>query len=898
MSSSRPEPEAVTRVTRIDPQLKRAGWTVAAFVEGHPIPVGTVALTEYPTANGPADYLLAIDGNPVGVIEAKKLTIGPAGVLTQAERYARGLGDTSHDYRGLRVPFLYSTNGESIHFHDVRHALSTSRRVTEFHSPSAFRELLARNLPAACDWFAANPNRHHRLRPYQVQANAAVEKAIAERKRRMMVAMATGTGKTFTLVNQVYRLLRSGAARRILFLVDRRALAAQAAKAFATFEPEPNQRFTDVYKVYSQRFRKEDFGEDEKFDPALFPEKYLSEPPDADTFVCVCTIQRLAIQLLGRAAVWSGEGDDIDPDADKIDNIAIHAFDVVVADECHRGYTAAEESVWRQVLDHFDAIKIGLTATPAPHTKAYFVDKVFEYSYTTAVREGHLVDYDVVKLKSDVRLEGVILAEGEKVQYIDPESGNDELFDQVEEQREFAPADLEKLVTSPDSNRKILLEIKNYADAHEAKYGRFPKTLIFAANDVPHFSHADRLVEQATSIFGRGEGFVRKITGRSDRPLQLIREFRNRPAPGIVVTVDLLSTGVDIPDLEYIVFLRPVRSHILFEQMLGRGTRKGEHHPGKSHFVVFDCFDGQLLAYFRDKSKMAADPPDKPTRAFKDIVEDIWANQDRDYNVRSLVKRLQRVAKEMPGDAREKFAAFGIPDGDLGKFASELTASLRQQFTERMKLLRNPEFQNLVISTKRPKPRGIIAVENEDTVSSEYLVRDGAGREYKPADYLELFSRFVKENAEQVDALGILLSKPRGWNTAALTKLKQTLTTAPGAFTVEKLRIVHRAHYKKDLVDIISMVKHAAKEGEPLLTAAERVERAFERLSKGKTFTPEQTAWWERIRQHLVENLTIERVDFDDLPILADPGGWGNANKAFEGNLNELLIAINEAVAA
>src|SRR5262249_7280743 len=152
----------------------------------------------------------------------------------------------------------------------------------------------------------------------------------------------------------------------------------------------------------------------------------------------------------------------------------------------------------------------------------------------------------------------------------------------------------------PDSNRKILQEVKKYAEEHERRFGRFPKTLIFAANDLPHVSHADQVAQIAREVFGRGEGFVGKITGRSDRPLQAIREFRNRPTPAVVVSVDLMSTGVDIPDLEFIVFLRPVKSRILFEQMLGRGTRKGEKHPDKSHFVVFDCFDGTLLEYFRN----------------------------------------------------------------------------------------------------------------------------------------------------------------------------------------------------------------------------------------------------------------------------------------------------------
>ena len=194
-------------------------------------------------------------------------------------------------------------------------------------------------------------------------------------------------------------------------------------KTFAAFEPEPNQKFNALYPVFSQKFRREDLDENEKFDSTVLTADHLLDPRAKHTFVYVCTIQRMAVNLFGRAAVWSGEADEIDDDADQLD-IPIHAFDVIVADECHRGYTTAEQSIWRNTLDHFDAIKIGLTATPAAHTKAYFKDVVFRYEYSRAVREGHLVDYDVVKLRSNVRVEGVFLKEGEGVEFVDTETGN------------------------------------------------------------------------------------------------------------------------------------------------------------------------------------------------------------------------------------------------------------------------------------------------------------------------------------------------------------------------------------------------------------------------------------------------------------------------------------------
>src|SRR5262249_23278986 len=288
--------------------------------------------------------------------------------------------------------------------------------------------------------------------------------------------------------------------------------------------------------------------------------------------------------------------------------------------------------------------------------------------YERAVREGYLVDFDAVAITSNVRLAGVFLYEGEQVGLIDPETGSEQL-DRLEDERQFDTAEIERKVTAPDSNRKIIEEVKKYALEHEQRTGRFPKTLIFAANDVPHVSHADQLVNLCRDAFGRGDSFVQKITGSPtvDRPLQRIREFRNRPSPAVVVTVDMFSTGVDIPALEFIVFLRPVRSRILWEQMLGRGTRRcPDIH--KSHFTVFDCFGGTLLESFKKVSAFTVEPPDRPARTVGEIIEAIWQNRDRPYNVRCLVKRLQRIDKEMSGESRALFAHF-LPGGDVARFA-------------------------------------------------------------------------------------------------------------------------------------------------------------------------------------------------------------------------------------
>lgn len=886
--------ERLTRKHLIDPMLQKAGWKVVPFEEGKDLSgYNGCAIEEYPTDAGPADYALCVDGIVLGVVEAKKLTLGPQSVLTQAERYSKGFSTSPLNYHGFRVPFLYATNGEVLWHNDVRPEKSRSRKIAQFHSPEALKERFEQEFDAMCEALLKLPNDSPRLRPYQIEANSAVERAVADHKRYMLVAMATGTGKTFTTVNQIYRLMKAGVAKRVLFLVDRRSLAAQTVRAFSAYDAEPGLKFNQVYEVYSQRFQKEDFGEEEKFDPKVLPNGHLTNPKPGHAFVYVSTIQRMAMNLFGKDAVFETE-DSLDDDVEKLD-IPIHAFDLIVADECHRGYTSSEVAVWRKTLDHFDAIKVGLTATPASHTTGYFLEKVFDYPYQRAVREGYLVDYDVVTINSDVRMKGVFLQEGEQIAMVDPESGSEQM-DLLEDERKYDATEVERKVTAPDSNKKVLEEIRKYALEHEQQYGRFPKILIFAVNDLPHTSHADQLVNIARDVFGQGDSFVQKITGRVDRPLQQIREFRNRENPKIVVSVDMLTTGVDIPDLEFIVFLRPVKSRILFEQMVGRGTRKGERFPDKSHFVVFDCFDGTLLDYFKNVTSITADPPLREKLTTPELIDHIWENKDREYKVRCLVRRMQRIDKEMTGEGRELFAKY-VPQGDLATFARELPDRLKEGFTETMGILRDDQFKNLLLNYPRPKRVFVVASDTQDTVSSAWLVRGLDGKEYKPEDYLVAFERYVQENPEHIDAIRILLDHPTDWSSDALKELKTKLAATPQRFTVENLQKAHEVTHHKALIEIISMIKHAADEHQPLYTARERVQRAFEKVTAGKKFTYDQQQWLERIHDHLIENLSIEKEDFEIVPIFVNYGGWSKANRVFDKKLPELLHAFNTSIA-
>ena len=289
--------EWLTRKQLIDGKLKAAGWKITPFVPGAPLSqYNGYAVEEFETTTGPADYALCLGGQVIGVVEAKKLTLGPQNVLSQAERYSKGIDQPTLTTGEFGVPFLYATNGEVIWYHDVRNELNRSRRLVAFHTPDALRDRLQQDFAAATAAVRALPNAGSRLRPYQRDANTAIEQALADRKREMLVAMATGTGKTFTMVNEVYRLMKTGVARRILFLVDRRALAAQAVRAFASFEAEPGLKFDKIYDVFSQRFQGGDFGEDEKFDPKVLPSSHLLAPKPGHAFVYVSTIQRMSYQ--------------------------------------------------------------------------------------------------------------------------------------------------------------------------------------------------------------------------------------------------------------------------------------------------------------------------------------------------------------------------------------------------------------------------------------------------------------------------------------------------------------------------------------------------------------------------------------------------------------------------
>jgi type I restriction enzyme R subunit len=362
-----------------------------------------------------------------------------------------------------------------------------------------------------------------------------------------------------------------------------------------------------------------------------------------------------------------------------------------------------------------------------------------------------------------------------------------------------------------------------------------------------------------------------------------------------VVTVDMLSTGVDVPRIENIVFLRPVQSRILFEQMMGRGTRLcPEIH--KTHFTAFDCFNGTLLEYFRKTTGITAEAPMKATRTIKEIVQAIANNEDREYNIGVLSKRLHRISKNITQEGRLQFQY--ILGCDIAEFSKTLYDRLEKKWNETIKTLQSDAFLDLCEDYPRPEKKFIRANGAEDQVYSRIIFRAKDGRELGPQDYLQEFEKFVKMNPEHIEALEILLKRPKDFDTKQLKALREKLATQPDSlvdkFTEKNLR---RA-YSQELADIISIVRYTAKGG-ALLTAERRVDKALMKIKSWHSFTEDQNKWLDLIKRHLVENLLMEKEDIETLPIFTREGAsWGKLNKIFEGKLEYIIHEINQAIAA
>ena len=578
--------EATTRLL-IDEQLRLRGWeadtqrlTYAAGTRPHKS--RNIAISEWPTASGPVDYALFCGLTCVGVVEAKRFKRDVPGHLLQTKRYSRDF--TAHEpvempqggpWGEYRVPFVYATNGRpflqqlktksGIWFWDARHPSQPSRPLPDWYTPKGLLGLLQQDLDAAEAQLETEPFDYLGLRDYQQQAIVEVEKAIESGQRECLLSMATGTGKTRTAIGLVYRMVKSGRFRRVLFLVDRSALGDQAAGAFKNVKLEQLKSFAEIYDM-----------------------KELDDTaPDDDTRLHIATIQGTMRRL------FFPRDDTVMPTVDQ--------YDCIVVDEAHRGYTLDKEmtegellyrsdadyiSKYRRVIDYFDAIKVGLTATPALHTTEIFGDPVYTYSYRDAVIDGWLIDHEPpYRIKTKLGEDGIEFEQGEEVQTYDPQTGQIDLI-HMPDTVDFEIESFNRDVITENFTQTVCRELARHIDPTLRG-----KTLIFCLNR----EHGDQVVTALKSALVEQYGevdddAVARITGEIDRPGEMIRRYKNERLPNIAVTVDLLTTGIDVPEIVNLVFLRRVRSRILYEQMLGRATRLCPE-IGKEYFRVFDCVD-------------------------------------------------------------------------------------------------------------------------------------------------------------------------------------------------------------------------------------------------------------------------------------------------------------------
>ena len=879
--------EAATR-RLIDKQLQEAGWEADSqsltYARGvRPTRGRNLAIAEWPcdteTNAGWADYILFAGLTVVGAVEAKRKHKDVAGVIPQAKRYSEGylIQAEEHLPEGspwgkLKVPFLFATNGRpylrqlrtksGIWFLDARRAANHPVALESWYTPEGLLDLLRQDVDEAHAKLKVEPMPYVD-REYQRQAILAVEKGLVEGQRELLLAMATGTGKTRTCIGLCYRLLKTKRFRRILFLVDRNALGKQAGDALKDLRLENLQTLPDIFDL-----------------------KEIGDiKPDRETRMQIATIQAMVKRVLGPHSEASEK--DIPP---------VDQYDCIVVDECHRGYLLDRElsdrefefrdeddyiSKYRRVLDHFDAVKIGLTATPALHTKEIFGSPIFQYSYREAVVDGYLVDHEppiriVTKLAKDgihYHAQQQVLVLDRSTQTLKKELLPDELNFEIDS--------FNKRVITENFNRAVLRELVNHIDPEQDE-----KTLIFCTTD----EHADMVVtqlkEELEAKYGSvDDDAVVKITGASDKPLQLIRRYRNERLPSVAVTVDLLTTGIDIPKIANLVFLRRVRSRILYEQMIGRATRLCPEID-KERFRIFDAVD--LYSAIKDVTDMkpvVVNPSVTFEQLAKEIVEGT-KDQDRQESLSEFIAKLQRKKRSVKGEAVEHLkTAAGMEVGELIKFLRDASPSAAADYLK----------SHASVSALLDRTTGGGGIKTVVSTHGDEVVEVGRGYGVatKPEDYLDGFRDFVNENMNKIPALLAVTQRPRELSREALRQLKLALDEA--GYNEKALQTAWREAKNEDIAaTIIGYIRQLAL-GSPLVPYDQRVDRAVQQVLMAHKFTDPQRKWLDRIAAQLKLETVVDRESIDAGQFKAH-GGFDRLNKVFDSQLESLLGELADAV--
>jgi type I restriction enzyme R subunit len=884
--------EADTRVL-IDEQLRERGWDADSlnlrYSKGsRPVKGKPLAIAEWPTTNGPADYALFVGMRCIALVEAKRKRKNVQAAIDQTGRYAQGFVITdgielpeggpwrfhsgSTDEPSFRVPFLFATNGRpylkqvetqsGIWFRDARNPTNLRRALTDWPMPEGLTAELNIDRQAAQERLASLPIEFgFPLRDYQKRAIHTVENALAsDANRTMLLAMATGTGKTKLAIALLYRLLETRRFRRVCFVVDRHALGEQAANEFKTTRIVSARTFADIFGL-----------------------KELGDViPETATKVHICTIQGLVKRVL-----LANEPQDI-PSVDQ--------YDLMVIDECHRGYLLDREmsdaemsfrneadyvSKYRRVLEHFDAVKIGLTATPALHTVQIFGDPIFTYSYREAVIDGYLIDHDPpMRIETELSRDGIHFARGDHLPLLDVVTGKIDLT-HAPDDLDFHVGDFNRRVITRPFNQVVCAELSKHIDPSLPG-----KTLIFAASD----GHADIVVDELKKAFARRYGevddaAVAKITGSVDDPGKLIRSFRNDASPSIAVTVDLLTTGIDVPKIENLVFIRRVASRILYEQMLGRATRLCPE-IGKETFRIFDAVGiYDALQSLTTMKPVVVNPKLTLTQLleqFCQVTDPAHRSQLRDEILVKLQRTLAKLTPEAEGAYRN---AAGEP-------VRTTVNRLRHEPLDAMANWIKGKLGIGPILDWKPEGRKSIPLPISEHSDQVVGFTTGYGATNKPEDYLSSFEKFIRENVNKVAALQAVVQRPRDLTRDALKTLRMELDQQ--GFSEQALRTAWKQAKNQDIAaTIVGFIRQAAL-GDPLLPWPHRVKMAINRILSRGTWSAPQRKWLERIGKAVAQVGVADRAVLDEEQFREETGGFTRLNRIFDGRLDTILGDIND----
>ena len=934
-------PEQKARVS-IDALLVQAGWHVCGVSDANIHAAVGVAIREFPLNNGFgfADYLLYVNGKACGVIEAKKEGATLTGVEVQSGRYAQGLPATLPAWR-RPMPFLWESTGVETHFTNGLDPEPRARGVFAFFRPELLVQWLAyipanaepntaheasgaflarmRHMPQLVTQWGSG-GAHHQLWPAQITAIQNLEKSLAVNKPKALIQMATGSGKTFTSIGFIYRLIKFGGARRVLFLVDRGNLARQTKKEFDAYaSPYNNYKFGEEYIV----------------------QHLQSNQLDTSARVVICTIQRMFSMLKGRELPEDADEEStlglesLFKQAEPIGYnpaIPIESFDIVVTDEAHRSIY----NLWRQVLEYFDAYLIGLTATPNKQTFGFFNQNlVMEYGHAQAVADGVNVNYDVYRIKTEVTEAGAKVDKGYWLETQDKATRRKTAW-QLDEDFEYDPAELDRAVQTPDQIRTVVRTLRdNWKVDLFPQRQELPKTLVFAKDD----NHAEKIVEILREEFGRGNEFAQKITYRSAQgggtsPEQLIKDFRTAYYPRVAVTVDMIATGTDIKPVEIVVFMRSVKSRSFFEQMKGRGVRicnptdLAAVNPGegvkKDHFVIVDavgvCERDKTDSRPMDQKKSV--PLDKLLQAVSlgnvedDVLSSIaarLARLDRDTSDADQAKVIELSGGKTLRDlARGLVAALNVANDATDLFPDNAARPglVEGLLREAIRPFASPALREQLLKMKQ-KPDMVL-----DTVTQDSLLSAGfAEGSDRAKGLVQSFEAFIAQHKDEITALQILYSRP----TRAPLKFEDVQLLADAlhapphlidegalwqAYAAIQKDKVKGASQRRLLTDLVSLVRFAMQQTNELVPYPERVQANFKawlaqhQQSEAKPFTPKQLHWLEMIRDFIAGNLGIEIEDFELGSDFVQHGGLGKAHQLFGAELPVVISSLNHALAA